>query len=184
VVFPLGTNDSPANPGGLAASLAALQRLAGGRCVVVATIVRPPLGGVSAAGLNRVVETFAGQTGAQVMDWRSAIESEPELLGRDRVHATSRGYALRAGLLGEAVQGCLLGGGANGIPAPRDPDARPPASRRAERRAAPPGRPIVLPEPAVPLASALARALVPIVAALHAARTAATAPGPEPVLGG
>ncbi|MBA3264089.1 MAG: hypothetical protein H0T69_16790, partial [Thermoleophilaceae bacterium] len=119
IVFGLGTNDSPSNPGGLAASLAAVRRLAGDRCIVVATIVRPPVRGVSVAGLNQVVEQFAGQSGAQVADWRSVVKSIPSLLGRDGVHATGDGYALRASLLAEAVQGCLLGGGASGIPAPR-----------------------------------------------------------------
>lgn len=180
VVFPLGTNDSPSNPDGLAASLAAAAQLAGDRCMVVATIARPRLRGVSVAGLNRVVESFAGQTGAQVMDWRSAA-STPGVLGRDGVHATGQGYALRGSLLAEAVQGCLLGAGPGGIPAPRDPNARPP---RVERR---PGRveaaPVVLPSLA-PVAALLARFAAPVAAALQSAATAATSAGPEPVLGG
>jgi lysophospholipase L1-like esterase len=180
IVFPLGTNDSPSNPAGLAASLAAVRQLAGDRCIVVATLVRPPVGGVSVAGLNRVVEQFAGQTGAQVADWRSVVRSIPSLLGGDGVHATGEGYGVRATLLAEAVQNCLLGGaaGVSGIPAPRDPNARPPGpSRRAE--------PALLPVSAAvdAFASALTRAAAPIGAALHAAETAATKAGPEPVLG-
>ncbi|MEA2329924.1 MAG: hypothetical protein QOH58_62 [Thermoleophilaceae bacterium] len=184
VVFPMGTNDSPSNPDALAASLAAAQQLAGGRCLVVATIARPAQGGVSAAGLNRAVETFAGQSGAQVMDWRSAVATAPGVLGRDRVHATGPGYALRGSMLAEAVQGCLLGGGLSGIPAPRDPDARPPRQRR-ERRAEAPARPVVLPVSAAldSLAAMIGRALAPVGAALRDARTAATKTGPEPVLG-
>jgi lysophospholipase L1-like esterase len=183
VAFPLGTNDSPSDPAGLAANLAAAAELAGDRCMVVATIARPRLRGVSAAGLNRVVESFAGQTGAQVMDWRSAA-STPGMLGRDGVHATGQGYALRASLLAEAVQGCLLGVGPSGIPAPRDPQARPPAdARRAERR---PGRvearPALLPSLA-PLGALAARFVAPVAAALRSAATAATRSGPEPVLG-
>ena len=90
--------------------------------MVVATIARPNLRGSSAADLNRVVEQFAGTGNAQVADWRSATLSTPGLLGRDRTHATARGYALRASLLAEAVQGCLLGGNLGGIPAPEDPN--------------------------------------------------------------
>jgi lysophospholipase L1-like esterase len=177
VVFPLGTNDSPSDPGGLAASLAAAGQLAGDRCIVVATIARPPLRGVSVEGLNRVVEQFAGQTGAQVADWRSVVRSIPSLLVRDGVHATGEGYGLRATLLAEAVQNCLLGGGPSGIPAPRDPNARPP---RAQRSA-----PALLPvDGALDSLVELGRvALGPIAAALHAAGTAATKAGPEPVLG-
>ncbi len=177
IVFPLGTNDSPSNPNGLAASLAAVQQLAGGRCVVVATIVRPPVRGVSVAGLNRVVEQFAGQTGAQVADWRAAVGAIPELLVSDRVHATGEGYGLRASLLAEAVQGCLLGGGATGIPAPRNPDARPPPERR---RSEPPAEPLLLPRPN---AFVLERAFAVLAAAAHGALTAASEGSPEPVLG-
>jgi lysophospholipase L1-like esterase len=177
IVFPLGTNDSPSDPGGLAANLAAVGELAGDRCIVVATIVRPPVGGVSVAGLNRVVEQFAGQTGAQVADWRSVVRSIPSLLGRDGVHAIGEGYGVRASLLAEAVQNCLLGGAASGIPAPRDPNARPP---RAE-----PAAPVALPVArALGMFVTLGRvALGPVAGALHAAGTAATKVGPEQVLG-
>jgi hypothetical protein len=177
IVFPLGTNDSPSNAGGLAANLAAVRQLAGDRCVVVATISRPPVGGVSVAGLNGVVEQFAGRPAAQVADWRTVVASIPSLLVRDRVHATGDGYSVRATLLAEAVQGCLLGGasvGPSGIPAPRDPNARPPEAEG---------------EPALvlsldPLAALARAAFRPIAGAFQAARTAATKAGPEPVLGG
>ena len=176
IVFPLGTNDSPSNPDGLAANLAAMRQLAGGRCVVVATLSRPRVGGVSVAGLNGVVEQFAGRSTAQLADWRTVVRSIPSLLGSDQVHATGEGYSLRATLLAEAVQGCRLGGssaGPSGIPAPRDPDARPPEAEA---------------EPALvlsldPLAAFARAALRPLAGALEAARTAATKAGPEPVLG-
>jgi hypothetical protein len=128
VVFPLGTNDTSAVA--FAASLAAVGQLAGGRCVVVATIARRPLRGSPAGPLNRVVEQFAAQGAVQVADWRAAAAT-PGVLGRDGTHATGRGYALRASLIAEAVQGCLAGAGAGGIPAPKDPNVRvPPGERR------------------------------------------------------
>jgi hypothetical protein len=182
VVFPLGTNDSPSAPDVLAADLAAAARLAGDRCMVVATLVRPPVGGVSAAGLNRVIETFAARTGAQVADWRAAVAAFPALVGSDGVHANGDGYSLRASLIAEAVDACRLGGGAGGagvagIPAPRNPKARPPARRPAATALL----------PAAPLLDSLAfiagRAVSPVAGALHAAATAATRVGPEPVLG-
>jgi hypothetical protein len=177
IVFPLGTNDSPSNAGGLAANLAAVRQMAGDRCVVVATISRPPAGGVSVGAINRVVEQFAGRPAAQVADWRTVVASIPSLLVGDRVHATGDGYSVRATLLAEAVLGCLRGGasvGASGIPAPRDPNARPPEAEG---------------EPALvlsldPLAALARAAFRPIAGAFLAARTAATKAGPEPVLGG
>jgi lysophospholipase L1-like esterase len=190
IVFPLGTNDLSADA--FATSLAAAAQLAGGRCMVVATIVRrrPP-----AAELNRVVASFAATGEVQVADWRTAA-SAPGALGRDGTHATGAGYALRASLLAEAVRGCLVGGGASGIPAPRDPDVRVPSDER--RDAGRPGRAAPPPEPEAPraqpvrlparralvaVAVALRRMASPVVAALRDARTAATRGEPEPVLG-
>jgi hypothetical protein len=186
VVFPMGTNDLSADA--LASSFAAVAGLAGGRCVVVATLVRrdPP-----ADELNRVVESFAATGPVQVADWRTAAES-PGVLGRDGTHATGAGYALRGGLLAEAVQACRSGGGgASGIPAPRDPDVRIPseaqrdAGRPGRAPAAPPARPLRLPVPEtlVSLASMLRRAVSPVVAAIQSAQTAAAKAAPEPVLG-
>jgi hypothetical protein len=106
IVFPLGTNDSPSDPGALAADLAAVRQLGGDRCIVVATIARPPVGGVPVAGLNRVVEQFAAQTGALVADWRTVVRSIPSLLGRDGVHATSIGYQARAHMSAAAARSC------------------------------------------------------------------------------
>lgn len=181
IVFPLGTNDSVLNPEGLAASLAAVGELAGDRCVVVATIARPRVGGVSAAGLNRVVTQFAADTGAQVADWLTVVQSIPGMLVSDRVHGTGEGYSVRATLLAEAVQSCAAGAGGGvgigptGLPAPRDPNAAPP------EREAVGGPPLVLPFDSL---AALGRlALRPIAVALQAAQTAATKAGPEPVLG-
>jgi lysophospholipase L1-like esterase len=182
VVFPLGTNDLSAST--LASSLAAAQELAGGRCMVVATIVRPNGAGAPAADLSRVAEHFASANGAQVMDWRSAALSTPGALGRDRIHATALGYALRASLLAEAVQACRLGGEVGGIPAPKNPDVRipepPPEQRRPQPRF----------EARVPVAGALGTLVtvagppVSLVAgAVNDARTAAMKAQPEPVLG-
>jgi hypothetical protein len=141
--------------------------------------VRPPVGGVPVAALNRVVESFAARTGAQVADWRAAVGAFPSLVGRDGVHANGDGYSLRASLIAAAVDACTLGGGAGaaGIPAPRNPDARPPARARAA--------PARLPAAAVvdALVFIAGRAVSPVAGAFHAAQTAATKSGPEPVLG-
>ena len=185
IVFPLGTNDLSAST--LGANLAAAHGLAGGRCMVVATIARPNQGGSSTAKLNAVVEAFAAQSGAQVMDWRSAALSTPGVLGRDRIHATGQGYALRASLLAEAVQGCLLGGDLGWLPAPENPDVRIPEPPKPEFKSRRPRR---QPAARVPVAAALrslfamAGAPVSLVSgAAGDARTAAMKGQPEPVLG-
>lgn len=113
VVFDLGTNDDPANPSGLAANLESAAQIAGDRCLVFATINRPPLAGVSDDGLNGAVEQVAGATGARIADWRSAA-SEPGVLQPDGVHATASGYALRASLIADAIRSCSAGGGSPG----------------------------------------------------------------------
>ena len=181
VVFPLGTNDSPAAPDALAADLAAAARLAGDRCMVVATIVRPPLGGVSVAGLNRAVLAFAAHTGAQVVDWADAVRAFPSLVGSDGVHSNGSGYALRASLISEAIDACRSGSGGaagpTGLPAPRNPNARPPA--RLTR--APAG--VGAPAPLSAIAFVAARAAATVVGAVRAAGTAVSKAGPEPVLG-
>jgi lysophospholipase L1-like esterase len=191
VVFPLGTNDLSADA--FAASLAAAAQLAGGRCLVVATIARRR---PSAAELNGVVASLAATGEVQVADWRAAAGA-PGVLGRDGTHATGAGYALRASLLVEAVRGCLVGGGASGIPAPRNPDVRVPSDERRDAgrpgRAAPPvaeppaprARLVRLPvrRALVGLAVALRRVASPVAAAVRDVRTAALKAQPEPVLG-
>ena len=140
IVFPLGTNDSPSNPDGLAAEPR------GGPASSPATAAwwwrrsrGRALRGVSVAGLNRVVEQFAGQTGAQVADWRTG--------GRERSRACSAatGARDRRGLRGcgracspRRCRAACSAAGPRGIPAPRNPDARPPprAAAAPSRRAA------------------------------------------------
>jgi lysophospholipase L1-like esterase len=190
VVFDLGTNDLSANT--LASSLASARQLVGDRCMVVSTIARPPIRGVSASALNQVVEQFASQGPVQVADWRAAVAVTPGALGSDHVHATGRGYALRASLLAEAIQGCQLGK-TTGIPAPRNPHARPPDRPEPEREPEPPPKPrppreteVDLPGPPaslVAIASAAERMLALVEAAASDARQAAGIGPPEPVLG-
>jgi lysophospholipase L1-like esterase len=132
VVFDLGVNDDPAQPGTLATDLAAARRLAGRRCLVVATFQRPPLNGVTVDGLNRAVESFAtGAPGVQLVDWQSAVKSDPGLLNPDHLHPKPAGYALRARLVAEGVRACLAPSAP--APAPTAPPS-PAAIPRAEAR--------------------------------------------------
>jgi lysophospholipase L1-like esterase len=134
VVFDLGVNDNPSQPGALASDLAAARRLAGKRCLVVATLERPPLAGVSVAGLNRAVESFAaGAPNVRLVDWHAAVSGRAGLLSADRVHPNPEGYALRGRLVAEGVRACL---GQGGAPAPSRPPSAPApvATPRASER--------------------------------------------------
>jgi lysophospholipase L1-like esterase len=148
VVFDLGTNDDPSQPGVLAADLRQARAIAGDRCMVVATLNRPPVAGTSVDGLNRAVRSFAARDpNAELVDWHGAAAADPSLLGADGVHATPSGYAYRAQLFAEAIDACRLGGlefGDGGeAPAPDLPEASagrqtkagPPKARASANRA-------------------------------------------------
>ena len=138
VVFDLGTNDDPSQPGGLAQNLAAARELVGERCLVVSTLVRPPLNGVSVAGLNRVVARFAdSDPKVRVADWRAVALASPELMRPDGVHPTPEGYSRRAAVVAEAIQSCSATSAEPSPPPPRDSAPDPPRAPRA--LAEPPG---------------------------------------------
>ena len=110
VVFDLGTNDDPANASALAADLAAAREIAGPRCMVMATLNRPPLNGVAVDGLNRAVTSFAAADGnVALVDWHARAQADPSLLIDDGVHPTPAGYALRAKLFAAAIRSCGSG---------------------------------------------------------------------------
>jgi lysophospholipase L1-like esterase len=128
VVFDLGTNDDPSQPEVLASDLERARSIAGDRCMVVATLNRPPYAGTSIDGLNRVVKSFAASDpNAELVDWHGAAAADPGLLGADGVHATPSGYAYRAQLFAEAIDACRLGGlelqGGGESPSPDLPEA-------------------------------------------------------------
>jgi hypothetical protein len=145
VVFDAGVNDDPARPATLARDLSSVRSLVGGRCLVVATMSRPPYHGVTVDGLNRAVRSFAASSSnVQLVDWRSFALSHPRFFGPDGVHPSPEGYRQRATLFAQAISACgsSSGGGAppsGGLPAPGTPppgDLKP--GHRAPQR--PPGR--------------------------------------------
>ncbi len=108
IVFAMGTNDNPAYPEIMAGNLDAVAQIAADRCIVVPTIARPPVNGVSAAGVNRVIKRFAAsRLNVEVVDWHAAVTAQPQLL-IDGIHATPDGYALRASMLAQAIDTCLI----------------------------------------------------------------------------
>jgi hypothetical protein len=181
-VFDLGVNDDPAQPDTLAADLSAARRLAGRRCLVVATFQRPPLNGVTVDGLNRAVESFAaGAPGVQLVDWQAAVKADPGLLNPDHLHPKPDGYALRGRLVADGVRGCLA-------PAPRAPAPSAPAPPAPAAQA--PARPLLIDWAAVsrgPPVGGLLSVLKGGAGAVRgaAARVTSRASGDaEPVLGG
>ncbi len=116
VVFDLGTNDGNAAVATTAASLSAVRDLTGDRCLVVATLNRPPLAGVPIDAQNSMIRRFATSTpNVALVDWHDVAQSTPGALRDDGVHATTAGYALRGALFAEAIGGgCLGAGGGSG----------------------------------------------------------------------
>jgi hypothetical protein len=140
VVFDLGTNDPPSDPARLAGDLAAARKLTGHRCLVVATISRPPLHGASVDGVNRVVREFAARSRfVRLVDWRGFALSHPGLIRADGVHASRDGYRARAALLARGVYGCVdaLTAPRSPPPPPTPPPPTPPPPREAKPGASP-----------------------------------------------
>jgi hypothetical protein len=77
-------------------------------CVVWATIVRPPLGGVSYAAANEALHDLEARFAPKLVlvPWAETIAESPGLLASDGVHGTPEGYQVRAQLYAEAVQSC------------------------------------------------------------------------------
>ena len=105
--FSLFTNDDPRSTSALGAAVRdSVQR---GGCAVWATIVRPPVGGVSYNAANQQIKQLASSLGArlQIVDWAGAVAQHPEwIAGSDGVHATATGYRNRATLYAQAIQRC------------------------------------------------------------------------------
>ncbi|HVI37926.1 MAG TPA: GDSL-type esterase/lipase family protein, partial [Gaiellales bacterium] len=136
VIFDVGTNDDPANPRGLAVDLAGARRATGNACLIVATLNRPPLNGVSVDGLNQAVLAFASAArNVQLVDWNAIVASQPDLLGPDHVHPTPQGYALRAQLFAEAVAECATPSAPDEL-TPNPAPARPPRHKPGRSRPA------------------------------------------------
>lgn len=132
VVFALGSNDDPANPGALAANLEQANEIAGGRCLVVATVSVEKYSGSDDSGLNEAIRGFAASNpNVRLVEWEELVTANPQLL-TDGAHATPEGYEARASLLAQAIGSCETAprgaggaggsGGGDGIPKP-DADA-------------------------------------------------------------
>lgn len=196
VVFDLGTNDGNAAVATTAGSLAAARQLTGDRCLVVATLNRPPLAGIPIDAQNAMIRRFAATTPNVVLvEWNDAAAASPGVLQPDGVHPTGAGYAYRGALFADAIRACLTGAGGGDAAAP-PPDGRQASSTdrpAAARRAAAPRGPSLQERAATALGERLSADGGPLDVAEHGAALLSAAAtslgevltprGPEPVLG-
>lgn len=108
LAFSLFTNDGPGSVAALDAAVRESARRAGsGGCAIWATIVRPPVGGVSYDAANaRLRELGATIEAVRIVDWASWVRRNPEWMTGDGVHATPDGYRNRARLYAEVARSC------------------------------------------------------------------------------
>jgi hypothetical protein len=109
LAFSLFTNDAPGNVGALESAVRKSVAKVGSRgCAVWATIVRPPLGGVSYDAANARLDALGRELGGrlQIVQWADAVARNPGLVGGDGVHGTSAGYRTRAQLYANAANSC------------------------------------------------------------------------------
>jgi len=104
----VGTNGAPGDTGGFRASVRAVMAAAGSRrCVVWANIVRPPYGGVSYAGLNRVLaDESRRRKNLRIVNWARMVRQNPGWLAGDGVHVSATGYAVRSRRVATSVRRC------------------------------------------------------------------------------
>lgn len=107
--FSLFTNDDPRSVAALERAVrTSVQRAGASGCVIWATIVRPPVGGVSYDAANAGLARLSGELSGRLViaDWAGAVRANPGLVGGDGVHAGGGGYRTRAALYAAAVAGC------------------------------------------------------------------------------
>jgi len=104
----LGTNGDPRATGTFLSAIRRTMRIAGPRrCVVWASIVRPPVGGASYHRLNRVLAAQARKRPNLIMfRWVRLARRHPSWFGPDHVHVTATGYKVRARAMATQIRHC------------------------------------------------------------------------------
>ena len=104
----LFTNDDPTHLTALQQAVqTTLARVGARGCVIWASIVSHPVGGVTYARANALLERLAAQDPRlQLVPWARAVKESAGLLGPDGVHPTPQGYELRAQLYAQAAEAC------------------------------------------------------------------------------
>lgn len=108
IVVSAGTNDDPGAVSRFARTVRETVAVAGrSRCVIWATIVRPPYEGVSYAGFNRALRAFDRRSAAlHVLDWAAMARTHPSWFGSDGVHPSMTGYRERARATADLIKRC------------------------------------------------------------------------------
>jgi lysophospholipase L1-like esterase len=106
----LGTNGDPRDTGTFLSAIRRTMRIAGAhRCVVWASIVRPPVAGASYQRLNRVLADQARRRRNLIMfRWVRLARRHPSWFGPDHVHVTATGYQVRARAMAADIRRCGL----------------------------------------------------------------------------
>jgi lysophospholipase L1-like esterase len=108
VVASLGTNDDPHGISGFEHSVrTALGAVGKHGCLVWPNIVRPPVGGATYAGFNRVLARLAARhDNLRIVDWVAMVAHNRGWLGDDGVHPDATGYMARARAIARQVRRC------------------------------------------------------------------------------
>jgi len=110
IAVSLGTNDDPRSVAAFESAVESLIAAAGGRCVVWATIRRPPVAGAGYRGYNEVLRRQARERdGFKLVQWKKLVGQHPEWLAGDGVHVNAAGYQARAAAFAEQIRACLRG---------------------------------------------------------------------------
>jgi len=108
VAVSLGTNDDPRYTSGFRSAIRQTMAVVGAdRCVVWATVRRPPVAGASYSGFNQVLKAEArARPNLKVVRWRRLVDHHPEWLAPDGVHVSATGYAARARAFAKKLRRC------------------------------------------------------------------------------
>jgi hypothetical protein len=108
LAFSLFTNDDPSRVSALESAVrTSVSRAGANGCAIWATIVRPPLNGVSYDAANRKLARLAAQLPRlRIVPWAAAVASHPSWLASDGVHSTPTGYKARAQMYADAARSC------------------------------------------------------------------------------
>ena len=109
LAFSLFTNDDPRNTRALESAVRSTAGRPGG-CAVWATVVRPPLNGVSYDAANALLRRLGDDRelalGLQLVDWAAEVARSPSLIAGDNVHPTPAGYGALGELYAAAIRSC------------------------------------------------------------------------------
>jgi lysophospholipase L1-like esterase len=108
IAVSLGTNDDPRDTATFARAIEDTMAIAGpDRCVVWATVRRPPVAGTSYRAYNRMLNAQARERpNLEVVRWDELVRAHPGWLAADGVHVNAAGYRARARAFARTIRRC------------------------------------------------------------------------------